>query len=246
MTAAQPDRAVVVVPAYNEEATVGVVVTGILASGLPVVVVDDGSVDRTSERARAAGAAVLELPFNLGVGGALRAGFRWAVDNGYSVAVQCDADGQHDPADLQRMIDHATANDLHLLIGTRFGSADGFKATWLRRVPMRLLARIASDAARTPMTDASSGFRVIRSPLLNEFAVKYPAYYLGDTFEALVQAGRHGYNVAEIPVRMHERAGGVPSAGTGASLRYLTRALLALLIGTGHKYRNFEEAGRVE
>lgn len=246
MTALRVDRAVVVVPAFNEEATVGVVVSGILASGLSVVVVDDGSVDRTSARARAAGAAVLELPFNLGVGGALRAGFRWAVDNGFSIAVQCDADGQHDPSDLLRMIEHAMANDLHLLVGTRFGSTEGFQATWLRRVPMRLLARVASDAAGTRMTDASSGFRVIRSPLLNEFAVKYPAYYLGDTFEALVQAGRHGYNVAEIPVQMHPRAGGVPSAGTGASLRYLARALLVLLIGTGHRYRHFEEVDSVQ
>ena len=106
---------------------------------------------------------------------------------------------------------------------------------------MRLLARVASKAVGTRMTDASSGFRVVREPLLSEFALKYPMHYLGDTFEVLVQAGRHGYRVSEITVSMNERQGGVPSASTSASLRYLARALLALLIGSGHRYRTFEE-----
>lgn len=233
-------RAVVVVPAFNERETVATVVRDILQSGLPVVVVDDGSADGTSVIARQAGATVLELPFNLGVGGALRAGFRWAVDNGYTIAVQCDADGQHSPADLLRMIDHAVENGLHLLIGSRFGLEEGFRATWLRRIPMWLLARVASNAAGTPITDASSGFRVVSEPLLGEFALKYPVHYLGDTFEVLVQAGRHGYHIAEIPVAMYERQGGVPSAGTTASLRYLARALLGLIIGSGHSYRRYE------
>ncbi len=231
-------RAVVIVPAFNERATVGEVVGAIVRSGFPVVVVDDGSEDDTAALARVAGAVVLELPFNLGVGGALRAGFRWAVDNEFTAAVQCDADGQHDPADVRRMIEHAEANDVHLLIGTRFGGLDGYR-TWLRRIPMRVLARIASKAAGRSMTDSSSGFRVVRSPLLEEFAVRYPMHYL-ESFEVLVQAGRHGYRVAEIPVAMHERKGGVPSAGTATSLRYLVRAVLALLIGSGQKFQTFE------
>jgi hypothetical protein len=105
---------------------------------------------------------------------------------------------------------------------------------------MRLLARVASKAAGVTITDASSGFRVVRAPLLGEFALKYPMHYLGDTFEALVQAGRHGYHVAEIPVSMRERQGGTPSAGTVASMRHLARAIVTLMIGSGHKYRNFE------
>ncbi len=232
-------RAVVVVPAFNEVETVAAVVAVILQVGLPVVVVDDGSTDGTARAARAAGASVLELPFNLGIGGAIRAGFRWAVDNGYEIAVQCDADGQHNPAELPRMIKHAIEHDLHLLIGTRFAGTTGFQATRIRRVPMRLLARVASRAAGGEITDSSSGFRVVRAPLLDEFALKYPIHYL-ESFEVLVQAGRHDYHVAEIPVSMHERQGGVRSAGTFASLRYLARVFGTLLIGSGQKYRMFE------
>jgi glycosyltransferase involved in cell wall biosynthesis len=231
---------VVIVPAYNEIETVGSVVRAIIASGLPVVVVDDGSNDDTARAAREAGAVVVRLPFNLGVGGALRCGFRWAVANGYDTAIQCDADGQHDPAELHGLIASAERLDAHLLVGTRFGASTGYQSTWLRRIPMKLLSRIATKAAGTPMTDASSGFRVIREPLLSEFARKYPTHYLGDTFEVLVQAGRHRYRVAEVPAVMHERAGGTASAGTTASMRYLARALLALMIGSSNQYRDFD------
>ncbi len=232
-------RSVVIVPAFNEVATVGAVVRAIVSGGLPVVVVDDGSGDETERVAREAGAATLKLPFNLGVGGALRCGFRWAVENGYNTAIQCDADGQHDPAELQAMIGEAEKLDVHLLVGSRFASNSGYRSTFLRRIPMRLLSRIATKAAGTRMTDASSGFRVIREPLLSEFARAYPTHYLGDTFEVLVQAGRQGYRIGEMPVIMRERAGGTASAGTSASMRYLVRALLALVIGSSHQYREF-------
>lgn len=235
-------RPVVIVPAFNEVATVGSVVRAIVESGLAVVVVDDGSSDATESAARRAGAVTLRLPFNLGVGGALRCGFRWAVANGYDTAVQCDADGQHDPAELHGLISTAERLECHLLVGSRFAAHAGFQSTKLRRIPMRLLSRIATSAAGAPMTDASSGFRVIREPLLSEFARAYPTHYLGDTFEVLVQAGRHGYRVAEVPVVMHERAGGTASAGTSASVRYLARTLLALTIGSSHQYQEFSPA----
>jgi glycosyltransferase involved in cell wall biosynthesis len=237
---------IVVVPAFNEAASVAEVVEGIIASGLPVLVIDDGSADGTAGIARAAGAVVLRLPFNLGVGGALRCGFRWAIANGYTVAIQCDADGQHDPAELHRLLTSAIDRDVHLLVGSRFVNADGFQATRLRRIPMRLLARVSSKAAGTPVTDASSGFRVIREPLLSEFARAYPVHYLGDTFEVLVQAGRRGYRIGETAVTMKERTAGVPSAGPTASVRFLTRVLAALIIGSSHRYRPFVEASSVQ
>ncbi len=234
-------RAIVVIPAYNEEATVAIVITDVLAAGLDVVVVDDGSQDTTASRAAAAGATVIKLPVNLGVGGALRAGFRWAVAHGYDTAIQCDADGQHNPAELPRLIESAQQLDAHLLIGSRFAAEDGFRATWLRRIPMRVLAIVASRAAKTEITDASSGYRVVRQPLLSEFARAYPVHYLGDTFEVLVQAGRRGYNVREVPVTMRARAGGIPSAGSTASASFTLRALLALLIGASHRYRQLDQ-----
>lgn len=237
-------RALVVVPAFNEEETVASVVRAIIAAGLDVVVVDDGSSDRTSDEVIEAGAPLLRLPFNLGVGGALRSGFAYARAHGYDTVIQCDADGQHDPSELHRLIAAAEDLDAHLLIGSRFVGGDGFRATWLRRIPMRLLARIATRSAGVPITDATSGFRVIREPLLSEFARVYPVHYLGDTFEVLVQAGRQGYRVREIGVTMHPRAGGVPSAGPSASLRFLLRVLLVLLIGSGHRYPEHVEALR--
>ena len=233
-----------IVPAFNEEASVGAVVRAIVGLGLPVVVIDDGSTDGTGSVARSAGATVLTLPFNLGVGGALRCGFRWATQHDYTAAVQCDADGQHDPAELQRLLATAIERDDHLLIGSRFAGSDGFRSTRLRRLPMRLLARVASNAARTRITDASSGYRVIREPLLSEFARAYPVHYLGDTFEALVQAGRYGYRISEVPVVMRPRDSGVPSAGPTASLKFLVRVLAALLIGSSHRYRAFDGAPR--
>ncbi len=236
-----PSRTLVVVPAYNEEATVAAVVRGVIASGLDVLVVDDGSLDRTADQAAAGGATVVKLPFNLGVGGALRCGFRWAVANGYDAVVQCDADGQHDPDQLHHLIGAAIQADAHLVIGSRFVDGEGFQATWLRRIPMRLLSRVASNAAGVPLSDSTSGFRVIRQPLLSEFARAYPVHYLGDTFEVLVQAGRHGYRVREVGVTMHERAGGVPSAGSTASVKFLIRSLLALFIGSSYRYRDFSE-----
>jgi glycosyltransferase involved in cell wall biosynthesis len=243
-TPPSPSRCVVVVPAFNEVETVGAVVQSIRRSGLDVVVVNDGSTDGTERAAREAGAVVLALPFNLGVGGALRCGFRWAVANGYDTAIQCDADGQHDASELHGLIASAERLDAHLLVGSRFAGASGYKSTWLRRIPMRLLSRVASRAAGTAMTDASSGFRVIREPLLSEFARSYPTHYLGDTFEVLVQAGRHGYRVYEVPSVMRERAGGTASASATASLRYLFRVLMALIIGSSHDYKTFPQDRR--
>lgn len=226
----------VVIPAYKERATVGTVAAQVLEAGFDVVVVDDGSPDDTAAVARAAGATVLQLPFNLGVGGALRCGFRWAVASGYTTAIQCDADGQHDPEQIRSLLDAAVAADADLTIGTRFSGGNGFEATPVRRVAIRWLARVASRAAGTRVTDPSSGFRVIRGPLLAEFARDYPSHYLADTFGVLVEAGRAGFKVVEAPVVMRERAGGTPSAGTVASMRFLVRAFLTLLLGSGHRY----------
>lgn len=237
-------RTLVVVPALNEGVTVARVVQGVGATGLDVLVVDDGSTDRTGAIAAEAGAIVVRHPFNLGVGGALRTGFRYAVDNGYSAVIQCDADGQHDPDELHSLIGAAEAEDAHLLVGSRFVGTGGFKATWIRRIPMRVLSRVASKAAGTEISDASSGFRIIREPLLSEFARAYPVHYLGDTFEVLVQAGRRGYRVRQIGITMRPRAGGTPSAGSTASVRYLVRVLIALLIGSSHRYREFDDSTR--
>jgi glycosyltransferase involved in cell wall biosynthesis len=222
-----PTRVLVVTPAWNEEATVAAVVRDVRAQGFDVVVVDDGSSDATSQRARAAGATVLRLPINLGVGAALRCGFRFAVSHGYSAVVQCDADGQHSPAAIESLVAEASRTGAHFVLGSRFASdTPSMAVTRPRRWAMRMLARSASRATRTRITDATSGFRLIRDPLLSQFAANFPAHYLGDTYEALISAGRGGYDVAEIPVTIRDRSHGRSSASALAAIRLISRSLI--------------------
>jgi glycosyltransferase involved in cell wall biosynthesis len=219
----------VVIPAYNEERSVGPVVMAVRALGYPALVVDDGSVDRTSESAGDAGAIVLRLPVNLGVGGALRCGFRYAVTHGYRVVVQCDADGQHDPAQISTLLDAMTEHGAQLVIGSRFAAGSGaYEAGRGRRMVMRRLAKMASRRTGITITDATSGFRAIGDNLLGAFASTYPTEYLGDTIESLARAGRAGYRVVEVPVEMRAREIGVSTASPISSAWYLVRVIAAV------------------
>lgn len=217
----------IIVPAWNEEASVGAVVRELRAHDYAVVVVDDGSADATSERAREAGATVLRLPVNQGVGGALRCGFRWAVQNGFRSVIQVDADGQHPVADIAKLIRAADEADVHIVIGSRFaGEKAGMEIGLARRLAMWRLGRSASRATGVRITDATSGFRIIREPLLSAFAQNFPAHYLGDTYEAVVSAGRAGYRAVEIPVEMSPRTHGTSSASTISAIRFLVRSMI--------------------
>lgn len=238
MTSAPPKDVLVLVPAYNEARNVGAVVDDLRAHGYPVVVVDDGSVDATAEVAAAHGAAVLRLPMNLGVGGALRCGFRFAVEQGYQRVVQCDGDGQHLAYEIAVLLEVMDQQDRDLVVGTRFapGQRD-YAVRGSRRIAMRTLSFAATRLTGVRLTDTTSGFRAIRQPLLGVFSRDYPVQYLGDTFEALVNAGRAGFRLAEVPVRMRERASGTSSASSGAAVRYVARALLTVLIGSGKQHK---------
>ncbi|MCW3017271.1 MAG: glycosyl transferase [Solirubrobacterales bacterium] len=222
-------RVIAVLPAFNEQGSVGDVVRGLVGEGIPACVIDDGSSDATARRAREAGATVLSLPINLGVGGALRCGFRWAVEAGYDVAVQVDADGQHDPSEVRLLVDGLLAQDADMAVGSRFVAGSGaYPVSRGRRLGMRVLERRAAAATGTRIIDATSGFRAIRRPLLERFADDYPVEYLGDTVEALILAGQFGATVVEIPVRMAERQHGEPSAGFLGSVWYVARVMLAI------------------
>lgn len=220
----------VIVPAWNESRSVADVVVGIRQAGFDVLVVDDGSSDNTGSAARSAGATVVRLPINLGVGGAMRCGFRYAVDHGYQVVVQCDADGQHPPEAIASLVAAQRESRVHLLIGSRFRpGADDYTVGRIRRMVMRLLGRSASRAAGAPIHDATSGFRVFSEPLLSAYAERFPAHYLGDTYEAVIAAGRAGYSVAEVPVVMRHREHGMSSASPLAAARLTIRALVVVM-----------------
>jgi glycosyltransferase involved in cell wall biosynthesis len=221
-------RVLIVVPALNEERSVGDVVRATRALDYDVCVVDDGSTDATAATASAAGASVLRVPLNLGVGGALRCGFRWALANGYDVAVQLDADGQHDPAQIGLLLRRMLDSGADMVIGSRFAPGAGtYDLEPVRKLAMRVLSRRAARMTGTLVLDTTSGFRAIRRPLLDQFASNYPVEYLGDTVEALIEAGKAGAAIVEHPVDMAPRAHGTGSAGAAASIWYVVRVLIA-------------------
>lgn len=227
----QTDQSVlVVIPALNEEDSVADVVRDVSAA-LPdarCLVVDDGSSDRTGARARAAGADVLTLPYNLGVGGAMRAGFRFARMHDFTVVIQVDGDGQHDAEALGELIaglDHAD-----LVIGARFAGRGEYGVRGPRRWAMKMLAAVMSRVARTPLTDVTSGFKAAGPRAIGLFADNFPAEYLGDTIEALVIAARAGLTVRQVPVSMRQRQAGTPSHHPFKAAVYLVRACAAFAL----------------
>ena len=224
-----------VVPALDEERSVGEVVAGLRGLGLRVLVVDDGSSDQTAEVASAAGANVLKLPTNLGVGGALRAAFRVARAAGFNRVVQCDGDGQHPPESVHSLLE-AADDDTDLLIGSRF--THGFQEVegLARRSAIRALSTIASRSIGTRVTDTTSGLRIIREPLLGEIARNLPRHYLGDTFEVVMASGRAGYRIAEVPVTMLPRTHGASSASSLSAVGLTLRAVLVTVLRVQRPY----------
>ena len=185
--------------------------------------------DRTAEVAVAAGATVCRLPFNLGVGGAMRTGYRYALRHGYDVAVQIDADGQHDPRFLPDLVERLDGADV--VIGARFAKADDpYVVRGPRRWAMVLLAWVLSRLAHTRLTDVTSGFRVSNRRAIALFAKHYPAEYLGDTVESLVIAARAGCRITQEPVTMRARTAGRASHSPVKAAIYLCRAVVALLL----------------
>jgi glycosyltransferase involved in cell wall biosynthesis len=223
------ERTLIVMPAFNEEASVGIVVHEVFATlpGVTVLVVDDGSTDNTTKVARQAGAGVVTLPFNLGVGGAMRTGFKFAVDNGFDNVVQIDSDGQHDPANVPRLLEALTSADL--VIGARFAGEWDYAVHGPRQWAMKTLSVILSKTVGTKLTDTTSGFRASGPKCVALFASHYPAEYLGDTIEALVIAARAHCVVAQIPVSMRIRAAGTPSHNPFKAAAYLGRVTIALV-----------------
>ncbi|NBX23628.1 MAG: glycosyltransferase family 2 protein [Microbacteriaceae bacterium] len=218
----------IVMPALNEEASVGKVIREALRElpGIRILVVNDGSTDETSRVARDAGAIVAELPYNLGVGGAMRCGFRFAVEHGYRNVIQVDADGQHDPAEVPQLVAELATADL--VIGARFAGQGDYAVRGPRRWAMVVLAKILSRTARTKLTDTTSGFRASGPRAVALFAEHYPAEYLGDTVESLVIAARAKLVIRQVGVSMRERSAGTPSHNPVKAALYLARVAVAM------------------
>ncbi|MEW2246020.1 glycosyltransferase family 2 protein [Streptomyces sp. NPDC006975] len=224
-------RVLIIMPAWNEADGVADVIKEVHATlpGADVLVVDDGSTDETAAVARATGATVLKLPYNLGVGGAMRAGYKYAHDREYDVAIQVDADGQHDPRNVPELLARLDAG-ADLVMGARFAGTGEYQARGPRRWAMLVLAFWLSRMARTRLTDVTSGFRASNRDLIDVFARWYPVEYLGDTVESTIAVIRAGYRVEQVPVAMRPRTTGTPSQSPLKATLYLGRIGMILLL----------------
>jgi glycosyltransferase involved in cell wall biosynthesis len=222
-------RALVAIPAWNEEGSIGDVIAKVNEHqpDADVLVVDDGSSDATATLAAKAGATVVSLPFNVGVGGAMRTAFLYAQRHGYTALIQVDADGQHDPADLDELIRGLEQADV--VVGTRFHPNSMYFVGGPRKWAMVMLSKALSRMNRGPISDPTSGFRSAGPRAIDLFALEYPADYLGDTVGSLAIAIRRGLTIHEAPVTMYFRQTGRPSKNALWSALYLGRATLAIL-----------------
>ena len=225
------ERRIAIVPAYNEEQNIARVVEElhVFDPGIDVVVVSDGSVDRTAENAEAAGARVLRLPYNLGIGGAVQTGFKYAWEQGYDLAVRCDGDGQHVPGELPKVIRPVAEEEADIAVGSRFVSSDGYRSSASRRVGIRLLATVVSAIARQRVTDTTSGFQALNRRALELFAQDYPHDY--PEVEGMVMTIKHKLRLVEVPVQMREREHGRSSITAFRSVYYMAKVLTALFVG---------------
>ena len=225
-------KTLAVVPAYNEEATVGRVIARLreVEPDFDIVVIDDGSTDRTREIADASGVAVLRLPFNVGIGGAVQAGFNYALENGYDYMVQVDGDGQHDPceiATLRAEMDRDPAMDV--IVGSRFLKDLEYVGPVSRRAGIHLFAFLLSRFVGQKVTDPTSGFRLYNRRAISLFARDYPHDY--PEVEAVLVLHFHRLRMREVAVRMFQRGGGSSSITSGKSVYYMIKVLLAIFVG---------------
>jgi hypothetical protein len=231
-----------VVPAYNEAGSVANVVR-LLQQRAPrfdVIVIDDGSTDDTAERARAAGAEVVRLPFNLGIGGAVQTGFVYAMERGYDYMAQVDGDGQHEPAELEALL-AAFGRDpaLDVVCGSRFLSPESsYTAPISRRTGIHVFAFTLSKILGQRVTDPTSGFRLYNRRAIRLFANDYPHDY--PEVEAVLMLHAHQLRMLEVPVHMHVRGSGQSSITRGRSVYYMIKVSLALLVGLMRRRRVVE------
>jgi glycosyltransferase involved in cell wall biosynthesis len=226
-----------VIPAYNEASTVRGVIQRIheAAPGFDPLLVDDGSTDDTAELAASAGARVLRLPFNLGIGGAVQAGFVYALENDYDYVAQVDADGQHDAGELVTLLAAMDEPDsVDMVCGSRFLTSDHqYPAPISRRTGIHIFSFVLSRLVSDPISDPTSGFRLYNRRAIELFARDYPHDF--PEVEAVLMLHHHRLTMREVPIKMYVRGGGRSSISTGKSAYYMIKVLLALLVSLARK-----------
>lgn len=223
-------KIIVIIPAYNEEGSVAKVIEEVRTHlrQADVLVVSDGSTDRTSEKAGASGATVLELPFNLGIGGAMQAGYQYAWQRGYDIAIQVDADGQHDPKEIAKLLGALEEKKIDIALGSRFIGDSEYKSSTMRRIGISIFAQVISMIVGQKITDPTSGFRAANRKAIQLFASNYPQDYPEP--EALVLLHRCRFKMEEVPVEMSQRYSGESSITKIRSVYYMVKVLLAIFV----------------
>jgi glycosyltransferase involved in cell wall biosynthesis len=233
-------RVIAVVPAHDEADAIGAVVSGIRAvdGRFDVVVVDDGSNDATAAVAAEHGAAVVRLPFNLGIGAAVQTGFQYALANGYELAVRLDGDGQHDPSQLAALLEPVERGEADIVTGSRFSGVDdareGYRPRFVRRAGIAWFAQLVSLLTRQRVTDTTSGFQALNRKGIALFANDYPSDY--PEVEATLLVLKHRLRLVEVPVFMREREHGTSSITFVRSVYYALKVTLALFVGVFRRY----------
>jgi glycosyltransferase involved in cell wall biosynthesis len=239
-------RIAAIVPAFEEQGAIADVVAGIRAhdEGIDVLVVDDASTDGTADTAERAGATVLRLPYNLGIGGAVQTGFKAALEGGYGVAVRLDGDGQHDPAQLGAVLGPVLRGEADVVTGSRFVGAgpDGYRPPLARRIGITWFAWLVSKLTRRRVTDTTSGYQAFSRAAIELLAADYPSDY--PEVEASLLVARRKLRSVEVPVVMREREHGRSSITFVRSVYYMLKVTLALLVAMARKPTLPEEARR--
>jgi glycosyltransferase involved in cell wall biosynthesis len=225
-------RTLVIIPAYNEEGAIEAVISSVrnINTDLDILVVNDGSTDRTAEIASAQDVILLDLPVNLGIGGAMQAGFLYASRNGYDAVIQVDGDGQHDPSYIPELVEQLNHGS-DIVVGSRFcvKNAEGSKSTVMRRFGIKFLSLVIYLLSKQRVTDPTSGLRAINRKVVRLFAQHYPQDYPEP--ESLLTAHRHGFLIKEVPVTMYDRHWGRSSITAVKSIYYIIKVTLAMCVG---------------
>jgi glycosyltransferase involved in cell wall biosynthesis len=219
----------VVIPAFNEEVVLPITLDALLrdVSIEQILVINDGSTDKTSQIVNDRKINLLDLPFNLGVGAAMRSGFQFAKENGFQKVIQFDADLQHQPKYIKEIVSELDKYDV--VVGSRFAANSSYKVSFVRSLAMGLLKDSVTRHIGRKMTDVTSGFRGANKKAIDVFADFYPSEYLADTVESLIMAHDKGLSISEIAVTMQERQGGMPSQNIFRSTLYLFRSILVII-----------------
>ena len=223
-------RTLVIIPAYNEEHTIGDVVKGVkaLGSGYDVIVINDNSSDKTSEKATAAGAKVLQLSCNLGIGGAVQTGYKYALAEGYDACVQVDGDGQHPTGEISTLVEALFEDGYDIVIGSRFVEKTAYEISVMRDLGIRILSYFLRMTTGLVVKDPTSGFRAINRKALTLFAGQYPQDYPEP--ESLVFAHKKQFRVREVSIEMKNRMHGISSITPVRAAYYMGKVLLAMFI----------------